>query len=45
MEYNLEDRTIKFSKKVIEVIKKIGLNAINKSIVSQLVRSATSERF
>ena len=42
MEYNLEERTVKFSENIIDLLKSIRLNSINKSIVSQLVRSATS---
>ncbi|MCD6161694.1 MAG: four helix bundle protein [candidate division Zixibacteria bacterium] len=42
MEYNLEERTAKFSENIIDLLKSIRLNSINKSIVNQLVRSATS---
>jgi len=42
MEYNLEERTVKFSESIIDLLKTIKLNSINKSIVNQLVRSATS---
>ena len=42
MKYDLEDRTIKFSEHIIDMLKKIKFDAINKSIINQLVRSATS---
>lgn len=42
MEYDLEDRTIKFSENIIEMVKKLKSNVINKSIINQLIRSATS---
>lgn len=42
MDYNLEDRTIKFSEEIIELVKKVQLDTINKPIINQLVRSATS---
>jgi four helix bundle protein len=42
MNYDLEERTKKFSKEVIRFLKIINKNEINKSLVSQLVRSATS---
>ena len=42
MEYNLEERTVKFSENIIDLLKSIRLNSINKSIVNQLARSATS---
>ena len=42
MKYDLEERTRKFSKEIIRFLTKIRKNRINESIVSQLVRSATS---
>ncbi len=42
MEYNLEERTVNFSENIITLIKSIKLNDINKPIVNQLIRSATS---
>jgi four helix bundle protein len=42
MQYDLEDRTKKFGKEVIILLKKIKPNYINRSIISQLIRSATS---
>lgn len=40
--YNLEDRTIKFSEEVIVFIKKLKKDIINAPLISQLIRSATS---
>ena len=42
MQYDLEERTINFSKKIIALIKKIKINRLNENIVSQLLRSSTS---
>lgn len=42
IQYNLEERTLKFSKNVITLLKKIPSTNINKPIISQLIRSATS---
>jgi len=42
MQYDLEDRTRKFSKDIIQTLSKIKENSINKSIINQLVRSSTS---
>jgi four helix bundle protein len=42
MIYDLEERTKKFSKEVIKLLKSISQNSINRSIISQLIRSATS---
>ena len=42
MNYDLEERTKKFSKKVISFLIGIRKNEINKSLISQLVRFATS---
>lgn len=42
MKYDLEERTRKFSKDIIKFLKEIEPNYINQSIISQLVRSATS---
>ena len=41
-EYDLEERTAKFSEKIIEFIQKIKRDEINRNIISQLVRAATS---
>jgi len=40
--YDLEERTIKFSKNIINLCKKIPFNMINKRLIDQLLRSATS---
>ncbi|MCX6761799.1 MAG: four helix bundle protein [Candidatus Moranbacteria bacterium] len=42
MKYDLEDRTRKFSKEVIQFLLKIKKHRINDSMISQLIRSATS---
>ena len=42
MNYDLEIRTRVFSKAVLGYLKKIKLDAINKNIIDQLIRSATS---
>ena len=40
--YNLSERTLNFSKNIIQLCKKLPKNNINNPIVSQIVRSATS---
>ncbi len=40
--YDLEDRTAKFGKDVIRFAKKIPVNSVTMSLITQLVRSATS---
>ena len=42
MNYDLEDRTKKFSKNIILILIKIRRDEINRNIISQLIRSATS---
>ena len=42
MQYDLEARTKKFSKGIIKTVNKIKRNDVNKIIIIQLVRSATS---
>ena len=42
MQYDLEDRTKKFSHSVIDLLRQMPINELNKSVVSQLIRSATS---
>lgn len=42
MNYDLEDRTKKFSKDIIVFLLQIRKSDINKNIISQLVRSTTS---
>jgi four helix bundle protein len=40
--YNLEDRTAKFSENIIIFLKTIKKDVINTPLISQLIRSATS---
>ena len=40
--YDLEERTAKFSEDVVNFVKKINRNDINRDIIRQLIRSATS---
>lgn len=40
--YDLEERTAKFGENVILFVKKIPQNVINKPLITQLVKSATS---
>lgn len=40
--FDLEQRTLQFSTSIINFVKQITLTPINKNIVSQLIRSATS---
>jgi four helix bundle protein len=42
MEYNLEERTAKFGESIIEFAKTLRETTINKPLISQLIRSATS---
>ncbi len=42
MEYDLEGRTLQFSKDVLKILREIRDDVTNRSIKSQLVRSATS---
>jgi len=42
MNYDLEERTKRFSKSVIGLLKRIKRDELNKNIISQLIRSATS---
>jgi four helix bundle protein len=42
MDYDLEGRTLKFSKDVIVFLRQVRINDLNRNIISQLVRSATS---
>ena len=41
-QYDLEERTLKFAKSVIEFVKTLTKTAVNNEIVKQLVRSAGS---
>jgi len=40
--YDLEDRTMKFSKDIIDLVRKIPENSVTKSLIGQIVRSGTS---
>jgi four helix bundle protein len=40
--FDLEDRTLDFSKKVIMLCKKLPYNSINNELISQLIRAAGS---
>lgn len=40
--YNLEERTLRFSKEIIRFIKKLPKNTVNLPLIDQLIRSATS---
>lgn len=40
--YNLEERTAKFAEDVIKFVKKLKISVFNRSIIDQLIRSATS---
>lgn len=42
MKYDLEERTAKFSERIIELCKKVPQNVITIPIINQLIRSATS---
>jgi four helix bundle protein len=42
LEYNLEERTARFGESVILFAKSLPLNEVTRTLVSQLVRSATS---
>ncbi|MDD5164826.1 MAG: four helix bundle protein [Patescibacteria group bacterium] len=41
-EYNLEERTAKFSEDIIEFIRSIKRDDINRNIITQLARAITS---
>ena len=40
--FDLEDRTLAFAKRVIHLCKKVDHNAINRELISQLVRASGS---
>lgn len=42
MNYDLEERTTKFSKDILALCKQIKISIHNKNIIEQLIRSATS---
>ncbi len=42
MQYDLQERTTQFSKDIIALIKSLKINFLNRNILDQLIRSATS---
>ena len=42
MQYDLEDRTARFGERVIDFVRNLPRNDINRPLISQIVRSATS---
>lgn len=42
MQYDLEERTAKFGEEIIRLCKRIKQDVINKPIINQIIRSATS---
>lgn len=42
MKYDLEERVEKFAEDIIDLVKKANTNIINRAIIEQLIRSATS---
>lgn len=42
MKYDLEDRTLNFAKKVIDLVRKLPKNSVNFELISQIVRSSGS---
>lgn len=42
MNYDLKERTAKFGEETIKFVQAIPINDINRSLINQLVRSATS---
>jgi len=42
MQYDLEERTAKFGENIIDFVKRLSENTINKPLISQIIRSATS---
>ena len=42
MNYDLEERTAKFGEDIIDFIKAVDRNEINRPLLSQIIRSATS---
>jgi len=41
-EYDLEERTAKFSENTIELVRNVKKDNVNQNIITQLVRAATS---
>ncbi|MFA6485807.1 MAG: four helix bundle protein [Candidatus Magasanikbacteria bacterium] len=42
MNYDLEERTLKFAKAVLNILKTMPISLINSNIINQLIRSVTS---
>jgi four helix bundle protein len=42
MKFNLEERTLKYAKEIVKFCKRLERNAVNKELISQLIRSAGS---
>lgn len=42
MDYDLEERTAKFGEEIIEFVKSLPRDEVNRPLISQIVRSATS---
>lgn len=42
MNYDLEERTAKFGEQIIDFVKTLERNEINRSLISQIIRSGTS---
>lgn len=42
--YDLEDRTLEFSKRIIRLVKALPKNNVNFKLSDQLIRSGTSNR-
>ena len=42
MQYDLEERTAKFGESIIDFVKRLKEDTVNKPLISQLIRSATS---
>ena len=42
MQYDLEERTAKFGENIIDFVKELRENTINKPLINQIIRSATS---
>ncbi len=42
MKYDLEERTVLFSEKIIDLCKKVPKNVLNMPVIDQLIRSGTS---
>jgi len=40
--YDLEERTLRFSEEIISICKEIKITSLNRNIIDQLLRSATS---